>query len=508
MVMARKFQNPNLVVKNGAYLLFRMLLVLFLGFFITRLTLQVLGDEKYGIYNIVGGIIAVFAIISMPVRDSLQRFFNVELANEKYTPAVVFRTSSRIVSIMIIIITILYETVGLFLINHVINYPEQEQIAVNVIFQISAVANIFGFAQLPYLALLFSRENMSIPAICEIVSAIIKILLLYLIVYIPTNILIPYASIFLVINFSLFAFYRSFCRRKYSEYFDDKTINEVLQKDMLSFSGWSFVEAVAGIALTYVSNILINVFGGVLYNTAYGVSKQLQHAVISFSSNVLKAADPQISSSTATENDGYRNQLVMTTSKISFLGVAFVYIVFHFDGPYLLDLWLDKVPKYALEFCDLAILATVFTSISLPYRTLIMATGRIKGYFLTYGLVSAVAMIIMYVVMKTGGAIISAMYIILLSCIVMWVVAIIYTLKLTSIKLITIIRDFSLQVIAISISCFAYLIIKRFINSSFIGIFISILISFLVLCITTYFFVLNNSEKTKFQSLIKRMLRI
>ena len=118
--MANKFQNPNLVIKNGAFLLFRMLFVLFLGFFATRLTLQTLGDEKFGIYNIVGGIIAVFAIISLPVRDSLQRFFNVELAKEELKPSIVFKTSLRIVRLMIVIISVLYETVGLYLINYVI----------------------------------------------------------------------------------------------------------------------------------------------------------------------------------------------------------------------------------------------------------------------------------------------------------------------------------------------------------------------------------------------------
>ena len=186
--MSYKYQNSNLVIKNGAFLFLRLLLVLFLGFFTTRLTLQVLGDEKFGIYNIVGGIIAIFAIISMPVRDSLQRFFNVEFTKEDIKPSVVFFTSVKIVKWMILIITILYESIGLYLINYVIKYPAEEQLAVNIIFQISVVSNIFGFAALPYLSLLFAKENMGVPAICEIVGAVLKILLLYLIPYIPVDI--------------------------------------------------------------------------------------------------------------------------------------------------------------------------------------------------------------------------------------------------------------------------------------------------------------------------------
>lgn len=315
--MSNKFQNPNLVVKNGVFLFLRFLLVLFLGFFTTRLTLQVLGDEKFGIYNIVGGIIAIFAIISMPVRDSLQRFFNVEFSQENRAPGTVFYTSVRIVRVMIIVITFLYETVGLYLINDVIKYPATETLAVNIIFQISVIANLFGFIALPYISLLYSRENMSIPAVCEIVGAIIRICLLYLIPFVPVNVLIPYSCIFLITNIGLYLFYLVYCRSNYSDCFANNGVDKELQKNMLGFSGWSFVEAVAGIAQTYVSNVFINVFGGVLYNTAYGISKQLQNAVVSFSSNVLKASDPQITSSTATNNSVYRDQLVITTSKIS-----------------------------------------------------------------------------------------------------------------------------------------------------------------------------------------------
>ncbi len=504
--MSYKYQNSNLVIKNGAFLFLRLLLVLFLGFFTTRLTLQVLGDEKFGIYNIVGGIIAIFAIISMPVRDSLQRFFNVEFTKEDIKPSVVFFTSVKIVKWMILIITILYESIGLYLINYVIKYPAEEQLAVNIIFQISVVSNIFGFAALPYLSLLFAKENMGVPAICEIVGAVLKILLLYLIPYIPVDILIPYSSIFLLTNWLLYTFYREYSKRKYLDCFStEKEEDKVLRRNMLSFSGWSFVEAVAGIALTYVSNIFINIFGGVLYNTAYGVSKQLQNAVVSFSSNVLKAADPQITSSTAADNDGYRNQLVMTTSKISFLGVAFVYIIFHFDGAYLLDLWLDKVPDYALEFCELAILATVFTSISLPYRTLIMATGQVKGYFLTYGVVSLISMIVMYIVLKMGAEPVSAMYILTFCSVVMWLVAIIFSIKLTSMKIKRVLLDFLMQILVVLFSSLVYGIIKHKLGDSTFGMFVSVFCSCFVMLLLTYFIALNSSEKAKVQQLVKKV---
>ncbi len=493
--MENKFQNPNLVVKNGAFLLIRMLLVLFLGFFATRLTLQVLGDEKFGIYDVVGGIIAIFAIISIPIRDSLQRFFNVELANEVYDQDVVFSSSLQIVRYMVILITILYETIGLFLINYVIKYPTEETLTVNIVFQISVLTNILGFIALPYISLLFSRENMSIPAFCEIAGAFFKILMLYLIPFIKVDLLIPYACIFFLINSFLYLFYKIYCRRHYLECFSGVSGNKVLIKHMLGFSGWSFVESVAGIALTYVSNVFMNVFGGVLYNTAYGISRQLQNAVVSFSSNVLKAADPQISSSTATNNTHYRDQLVVTTAKISFIFTAFVFIIFYFDGELLLSLWLGRVPLYVTKFCKIMLLSIVFTSITLPFRTLIMASGHVRGYFMSYGLVSMLSMILMFSLLKLGLPVVCVMYLILACAVVMMILSIYFSHREASIDFGFVFKNLLLGFISVISSGITYYFVRRVSTSGLLGMFIALVISLLVLLPVGFYISFNSSEK-------------
>lgn len=505
--MPNKFQNTNLVIKNGVFLLLRMLLVLFLGFFATRLTLQVLGDEKFGIYNIVGGIIAIFAIVSMPIRDSLQRYFNVEHASGKYSPNVVFSTSVRIVKWMILAIIVLYETIGLYLINFVIKYPEEERLTVNIIFQLTALTSILGFLSQPYLSLLFSRENMGIPAFCEIAAAVVKIILLYLIVFIPTDILIPYAGIFLLINVVFYVFYRCYCHRHYSECFVKGCCTDLtLQKNMLNFSGWSFVEAVAGIALTYVSNVFVNVFGGVLYNTAYGISKQIQNAVVSFTTNVLKASEPQITSSTATRNVEYRDQLLMTTVKVCFLAMCFIYIVFHFDGAWLINFWLGKIPLYVIAFCDIMLLSVVLSSISLPFRTLIMATGEIKHYFLTYGVVSAVAMLLMYVLLKMGHPVITVMYLILASNFSMLVVAIFFARREAGIKVEYVLRNIIPAFLVSAVTGAIYCFLRQHTRESFSGILAAGVVCFIIMCLLSYFIALNASERMKIKYIAEAMM--
>lgn len=506
--MSNQHQNSNLVIKNGVFLFFRLLLVLFLGFFATRLSLQVLGDEKFGIYSIVCGIIALFAIISMPIRDSIQRFLNVEFAKNSIVPSIVLRTAIRLNAAMILFISILYETVGLVLINYVIKYPAEEQLAVNIIFQISVLTNIFGFAALPYVSLLFAKENMGVPAVCEICGSLLKIGLLYTIPFIPINALVPYASVFLIVNIVPYVFYIYYCNRNYPESFKNAgAIDNSLKKNMLSFSSWSFLEAISGIALTYVSNVFINIFGGVLYNTAYGISKQLQNAVVSFSSNVLKASDPQIISNTTIENYGYRDRLLMATAKISLIGTAFAYIVFHYYGEILLELWLNDIPLYAIEFCELSILATVFASVTLPFRTSIMASGNIRNYFITYFVISLLSMVIMYVVLKMGSPMIAVMYIIAISGLVMTLVTILFSYLEAKINIVYITLETlrSVAVIIItSVSVKGMIFIWGLGLSASIA---SICIGALVLFLTTYMLALNNQDKQRVRNIVSMIYK-
>lgn len=504
--MDKKHQNSGLVIKNGVYLFFRLLLVLFLGFFATRLSLQVLGDEKFGIYNIVGGIIAIFAIISMPIRDTIQRFLNVEFAKEQILPGTVFKTAQGLTVAMIILISILYESVGLYLINYVIQYPIAEKVAVNIIFQISVLTNVFGFASLPFVSLLFSRENMGIPAICEIVGSIVKVVLIYCIQFVPINVLIPYATVFLAINVLPYCFYQIYCRKVYPECFEGKNIDLSLRRNMLSFSGWSFLEAVSGIALTYVPNVFINIFGGVLYNTAYGISKQLQNAVVSFSSNVLKASDPQIISNTVTSNLQYRDRLVNTTAKISLIIVSFSWLVFHFEGPIILKIWLGHIPKYTFEFCEIAILSVVFSSVSLPFRSVIMATGKIKYYFSFFAIISLLSMCLMFYLLMTGSLIITVMWVILIVEVVRLIISIGFSTKYAKLSFKNTLIDLGKAMFVIIVSYCIYYLFKQICCNNILYILLPLFLSFGVLLTLSFFICLSKEEQKRSFNLINNII--
>ena len=412
--MREDIKNPNLIVKNGVLLFLRLLLVMAMAFYTTRLTLQVLGDEDYGINNIIGGVISMFAIISMPITGALQRFFNVEFTKQEIPGRVVFSSSFRIIAMLAVGMAVLYETVGLFLVNYVLKYPVERTLVVNIIFQITILTTVCNFFCLTYSSLLYAKEDMGVPATVEIISAALKLGLLFALPYVPLDSLIVYSLLILFISVFQLSFYAIYCRRKYEESRLCKTKDVHLQKDIMKFAGWSSINAFAGITLTYLSNIFINVFGGVLYNTAYGISSQLSHAVISFSTNVMKAVDPQITTSTVAKQDSYRDQITLSTIKISFLAIGFCNVVFLFYGKELLGLWLGHVPAYVHEFCLISLLNILFTSIVLPLKTIVLATGEIKRMFLNYGIMSLVANVVMYILLKLGWPIITVMYLIML----------------------------------------------------------------------------------------------
>ena len=241
-----------------------------------------------------------------------------------------------------------------------------------------------------------------------------------------------------------------------------------------------------------------------LYNTAYGITKQLQNAALHFSSNILKAADPQITSGTATDNIKYRDFLAMSTVKVCFLFSSFIYIIFHFDGELLLRFWLGRIPLYVMEFCELMFLTILFTSISMPFRTIVMATGRVKLFFMTYGIECLVIMGLMYELLRMGYPIVIVMYLILLSAIIMLIASIYFAKREAGISVIYVIKSLLPAVMVVILTWGVYYWVDHFLVSEILGFTISSSVSFLALVCISYAAVLTSEEKKKIASIFDK----
>jgi O-antigen/teichoic acid export membrane protein len=496
-------KNPNLIAKNSIYLFVRLLFVLCISFYITRLTLQVLGDEDFGINNIVGGITVLFAIITMPIVSTLQRFFNVEFANNRISENIIFNTVIMLIFVIILILVLLYETVGLFCIRKMLNIPEYRFFSANIVYQISILTSLFTFLYMPYQAFLYAKENMGINALVEVGLSIFRLLFLFFISYLSIDKLIAYSLILLIAHILIFMFYLIYCNNKYPVTRFARSTNKSLFKNMATFSGWNMIESVAGICITYGSNIIINIFGGVLYNTAYGISKQVSNAVLSFSTNLMKAIEPQITNSDAIGYTEYRNRLVMLSIKLSFLVMGFIFIIFYFDGGFLFSLWLKQPPAFAFQFSKIVVLTSLFTSISLPLRTLILATGKIKKYFIGYGVVSSIALFSIFILLNRGYSIITVMYILLYASIAYVILALIVLKKYIQFPVFMLLKNMFVSIASLLLAAIIYSFLHNFLESATFNFFISASLSGVLLVLVSYLFVLDNIEKNKLKNMFE-----
>lgn len=503
--MGNDNKNPKLIIKNGIYLFTRYILVMFIAFYTTRLALQVLGEVDYGINNIVGGLISMFAIVSMPITGTLQRFFNVEFAKGEIDGNTVFNTSVRIILYLILVMLVLYESIGLYLVNFVLKYPESRRFAVNVIFQFTAVMTLFSFANIPFTALLYAKEKMGVPATAEFSFSLYKLGYLIALPFIEADSLILYSLLLMLGIFGQFLFYLVYCRRHFEEAIFHKRYHKGLGKDILKFSGWNSIEAIAGLSITYLSNIIINIFGGVLYNTAYGLAQSLNSAVTSFTTSIVKAVEPQITSSTVLNDDNYRDKLLLTTVKFSFIGVGFIFIIFIFDGYAFLSLWLGKVPDYTYPFCLVMLGSALFSSMILPIRSAILASGRIQKYFTIYGIISIVSLLLMYFLLKMGFPIVYAVMMVALCQFLAFILAVISFCRICSFSYKYILQTLRLALYSLLITLFAYGLIHHYVLGNLWGSFVSIIASTVILLISVYMCSCTLEEKNAIKMIISKI---
>ena len=499
-----KLRNPHLIMTNGLILAFRLFLVLIMGFYATRLALAVLGDVDFGIYSVVGGLISMFAIITLPLSATIQRYLNVELANDKGDISKVFCTAFVMTMILSLILFLAFELIGAPCVLYLLNIPIERSNITNWVYQTCILSSILALFVLPFKSLLYAKEEFGVCAYIELFFSFFKLVVVYFIPYIGIDYLLAYALLFPFAQAAdLFASYY-FVKKKMPQIEIRLNYDINLLKQMGFFSGWSFVESASGIILTYGTNILINIFGGVLFNTASGIAKQVSNAVNSFSINAAKAIEPQITSSQVVEDNSYRNSLLMISVKAIYILLGFMVVVFYFESASIFEIWLQDTPKYAIDFTIVMLLSCPFIGAVLPLRSLILATGRIKRYFIWYGVISALFMFAIFFILFIGCPVIYATILYSISSVAYLILALWELSKLT---------DFPVVILSRSIFIMSFVlvlvwIVYRYLNGlnmmgnwSFI---INTIISAICIIILSYMLVFTKREVKQILRVIKK----
>ena len=392
------------IAKNTLVLYVRMLFTMGISLFTSRVILQTLGVEDYGISSVVGGVISMFTFINAAMVSSTQRYLNFELvrgdANQLRS---VFSTSLQIHALIALAIIVLSETVGLWFLNEKLVIPEARMNAAMWVYQCSILSCAVSIMSTPYNAVIVAHEKMSAFAYISILDVSLKLLVVYLLVVLPFDKLIILAILNLLVQLFIRYIYTLYCHRHFPESYFQFWFNKTLFKEMFGFAGWSFWGNLAAILYTQGLNMMLNIFFGPIVNAARGIAVQVQSAVQQFVGGFQTALNPQITKNYASNNLPQMHSLMFRSARFSFLLLFFLSLPVLMETNFILTLWLKTVPDDAVIFTQIMICISLIYTTANPCIIANQATGKVKIYQMVVGGILLLILPISYVVLKLGA---------------------------------------------------------------------------------------------------------
>lgn len=369
------------IAKNTLLLYVRTIFIMFISLYTSRVVLNALGVENYGIYNVVGGVVAMFSLISGSLSSSISRFITFELGKGNIEKLkVIFSTSINIQVAISVIVLFLGETIGVWFLKTHMNIPDGRLDAAIWVLHCSLIMFCVNLINIPYNACIIAHERMTAFAYVSILEASLRLLICYLIVVSPFDRLISYAVMLVIVSFVIRLVYGIYCSRhfeecKYQMIYDRKQLRE-----MTGFAGWTFMTSCSYLFNTQGVNILINIFFGVTLNAARGVATQVDAAIMQFVNNFTMAINPQITKQYACGKTEEMFLLVCRGAKFSYFLLLIFSLPVLFETEYILTMWLKIVPDHAVMFLRLTIIGSMINMLGNTGYTACMATGTVRRY--------------------------------------------------------------------------------------------------------------------------------
>ena len=412
------------VAKNAVALTLRMVLVTIVGLYTSRIVLQALGVDDYGIYGVIGGVVGMASFLNASMAGATSRFITFELGRGDNVKLRTIFSSALLIHIAIaVIVAILAETVGLWFVNTQMNFPPGRMHAVNVLYQFTILSMFVNFTQVPYSAAIIAHERMSIYAYLEILNVILKLLIVYLLLITDTDRLILYAALLLATNVLMAAIYRFYCLRHFPEcrfttFRDRSTIRE-----MLKFAGLDLYGNMCFVAKSQGQPIILNMFFGVVANAAASIGITVANSISGLTTTVSQAFRPQIIKQYASGNIETMTVMMRRSVQFTLLAYAFFAIPFFFETDRIIYIWLNQVPEYCVSFIRIIVIVSGISIINSVSTAAIHATGNIKKMSFFAGSLLLCCPVITYFIFRFFDAPVTAGYII--DCIIGAVIAIV-----------------------------------------------------------------------------------
>lgn len=371
--------NNKRIAKNAALLYVRMAVVMLLSLYISRIVLKVLGVEDFGIYNVVGGVVALFSYLNSALSAATQRYLNFEMGrNNMGALNKVFCMSINIHLLLAVIVLVFAETIGLWFLNKYIVIPSTRMYAANWVYQLSVITTFITIATIPHSAIITAHEKMSVYAFVSILEVCLKLGVVFLIQYTSNDHLIMYALLLTIITLIVRSVYVVYSLVEYKESKYRYIWDASLFKEMFGFTGWNFMGATAGIAMNQGVNILLNVFFGPIVNASRAIGVQVQQAFMQLSTNFLMAVNPQIVKSYSSGDIERMTNLVVSSSKYAFMIMAVTAMPFLVKMDFVLGVWLVDVPDGAVLFTKLLLIYQLTICLTYSVNMASQASGNVK----------------------------------------------------------------------------------------------------------------------------------
>lgn len=495
------------IAKNTLMLYVRMLVLMLVGLYTSRVVLEALGETDYGVYNVVGGVVAMFTIISGALNSAVSRFITFEMGKGAGAQLnKVYSTAVTIQMILAAIVVILAEPIGLWFINNEMTIDPARIPAARGVLHLSLFAFVVNLMSVPQMASITAHERMSAYAYIGILDALLRLGTALLIVHSSGDRLVQYAALMALTVILVRIAYGLYCKFNFEECRYRPVFDKALIREMFAFAGWNFVGVTSGVLRDQGGNILVNLFSGPAVNAARGVAVQLNGAVQSFVTNFMTAVNPQITKSYASGEHSYMFSLVRKSSRMSFYLLMMLVIPLVLNTDVILGLWLKDVPVHTSLFIQLFLVFALSESLSNPMITAMLATGRIRNYQLVVGGIQLLNIPISYICLRMGAVPeVTVMVTIALSQVCLWARLIMLS-RATGFPVHDFVTDVYMKCIFVVLPCAACVpVLFEFVKPAGLwGAAYSVAISLIWSALTIYIIGINKDERSMVTGLLKR----
>lgn len=500
--------NNKRIAKNTLLLYFRMLLMMFVTLFTSRVVLDKLGVTDYGIYNVVGGVVAMLGFLNSSMSNAVQRYLSFEIGkNNEAGVNRIFNVSLFAHAGIAVFVFIVMEIVGVWYLNTHMNIPAERMDAANWVLQCSIFTTLFTIVQVPYNAIIISKEQMGIYAYISILEVVLKLLVVYMLAIGNFDKLKLYSVLIMVVTIGIVMIYRFYCTRKYKEAKFKLIKDWNLLKQIVGFASWNMLGELAWVFTGQGVNIILNSFFGPVVNAARGLAEQVNGAVNRFVANFQTAVNPQLIKNYASDQLGEMKTLLFRSTRFSYYLLLALSLPIILKMDFILHLWLKEVPDYTVGFCQLVLVSSLVSTLSNLLAQVARAYGKIRNYQIIVSIFLFLNFPLSYIVLKFGCSPLSSMFVNIGVNTMLLFVRLRLTNRMIQMTYGSFIRNVLLPVIIVTaVALVIPLIIYFMLDNSIISFIIVCLVSFVSVGVSTYALGMNANERLYILAAIAKII--